>query len=50
MKTTSGADGLASIPVDRGGLWLVRARYGLDESRDGYVRYNGAANLVFTVD
>ena len=49
VRTRSGADGKADIPIDRAGLWLVRAKHGLDETREGYVRFAGSANITFHV-
>lgn len=49
IRTTADAEGLARVVLDRPGLWVVRTKHGVDEHRDGYVRFNGGANLVFAV-
>ncbi len=50
VRTNSDESGMAKIPVDRDGLWLVRAKYTLDEAKEGYVHYAGGANIVFNVE
>lgn len=50
VRTESGADGVARIALTHPGRWLIRARHGLDEAREGYAYYAGGANLVFEVE
>jgi len=50
VRTESDADGTATVPVDRSGLWLVRTRYGREEAHEAYMYYAGGANLVFRVE
>jgi uncharacterized GH25 family protein len=50
VRTESGADGTVRIALTQAGPWLIRARHDLEETRKGYVRYVGGANLIVQVE
>ncbi|MEO7470064.1 MAG: DUF4198 domain-containing protein [Sphingobium limneticum] len=50
VRTESGADGTARIALNQSGRWLIRARHGVDEAREGYVHYAGGANLILEIE
>jgi len=49
VRLQSNTAGEASIPIDRAGHWIIRAKHQREETADTHIFYDGAANIIVNV-